>query len=297
MNQATTGSRGQVSPYHPGERHVQQLVGVREEAETRGRRMLTADINSQQVQFFSQLPFLVSSHTDASGQPWAGLLTGEPGFVSVEPASQALRLDWRDAGNPTGISPRTGGDIGLLGIELATRRRNRINGTVVAADPGGVQVQIRQAYGNCPKYINRRPWPASLFSGPYTLSSSRGLDPRALTLATSTDTFFIATNSGPAGTDSNTGDSAWGSDISHRGGDPGFLRREGEQLVFDDYPGNNMFNTLGNITRYPPCSILLLDFEKGDFAQLAARGRVGHTGHGRSVFLQIEQTLYRTPDR
>ena len=52
------------------------------------------------------------------------------------------------------------------------------------------------------------------------------------------DTFFIA-SAHPEG----------GADASHRGGRPGFVRVTGQRsLAFPDYPGNNMFNTLGNLT-------------------------------------------------
>ena len=72
------------SPFHPGERAVQLAAGVREQAEQRGRRMLTAELNAQQVAFFRSLPFVITAHVDSAGQPWAGLLTGAPGFVDVE---------------------------------------------------------------------------------------------------------------------------------------------------------------------------------------------------------------------
>ena len=80
--------------------------------------------------------------------------------------------------------------------------------------------------------------------------------------------------------------------MSHRGGEPGFLRYEGGQLVFDDYPGNNMFNTLGNIERHPHCGLLLLDFDTGDIVQLAAIARIQHGDSGRSTHLDIQHTRH-----
>jgi predicted pyridoxine 5'-phosphate oxidase superfamily flavin-nucleotide-binding protein len=72
------------SPFRAGERAVQLRAGVREEAEIRGQRMLKRELNAQQRSFFTPLPFVVSAHLDGSGQPWAGLLTGDPGFIDVE---------------------------------------------------------------------------------------------------------------------------------------------------------------------------------------------------------------------
>ena len=296
MDQMTvTEPAMQASPFHAGERQVQHLAGVREEAETRGRRMLTPGLNPQQAAFFNQLPFVVYSHADVSGQPWAGLVTGEPGFISVDAQRTGIYLDLRQTHSPTGLAGAVGDHIGLLGIDLSTRRRNRVNGNVRVADPDHLQVHIEQGYGNCPKYISPRDWPGHLFAQAYTRLDSEGLNPRALALASRTDTFFIATSSGPDDGDAGTGTSAWGADISHRGGDPGFLRHEDGQLLFDDFPGNNMFNTLGNLARNPKCAVLLLDFDSGDIAQLIASGRVEPHGDGRRVVLDVRHTRLHSP--
>lgn len=292
MNHTALHSTVEPSPFHPGEREVQQRAGVREEAEKRGRRMLTADLNPKQMQFFRQLPFLVSAHTDTDGQPWASLVTGQPGFVSIDEDRYHCAVTPPSNGNPNGVTPRVGSNIGLLGIELSSRRRNRLNGTVFAVDDGRWRILIEQGYGNCPKYINERPWPAELFTRDFRPEEQPGLSDAARALATTTDTFFIATSSGSPNSDLDTQPGAWGADISHRGGEPGFLRSEDSQLVFEDFPGNNMFNTLGNLTRYAPCGLLILDFNSGDIVQLAARGGVEHRHDGRAVRLEVTATRY-----
>ena len=280
------------SPFHPGERDVQTRAGVRKEAEKRGQRMLTADLNPKQMQFFRQLPFLVSAHTDTHGQPWASLITGQPGFVAIDEDRYHCAVTPPTNGNPNGAKPRVGSNIGLLGIELSSRRRNRLNGTLFSADDGRWRILIEQGYGNCPKYINERPWPAELFAKKYRLEEAVGLSDKARSLVSTTDTFFIATTSGSATPDTDTQSSAWGADISHRGGKPGFLQSEDGQLLFEDFPGNNMFNTLGNIQRYPPCGLLILDFDSGDILQLSARGGIEHRHDGRTVRLDIIGTRY-----
>ena len=292
MTLAALKSTNDTSPFHPGEREMQERAGVRKEAEKRGQRMLTAELNPKQMQFFRQLPFLLSAHTDTEGQPWASLLTGSPGFVSIDEDRFHCSLTMPSGGNPNGVLPRAGSNLGLLGIELSTRRRNRLNGTVFQVEGDRWCMMIQQGYGNCPKYINERPWPAELFAGPYRVEEQAGLGEAAHALAVATDTFFIATSSGPDSPDTDTWPSAWGADISHRGGDPGFLRYEDGQLVFEDFPGNNMFNTLGNITRYPPCGLLILDFDSGDIVQLAARGGIEHRHDGRAVRLEVTNTRH-----
>ena len=46
-----------------------------------------------------------------------------------------------------------GKTIGLLGMEMHTRRRNRANGIITQAEQGCLHIQVTESYGNCPKYI------------------------------------------------------------------------------------------------------------------------------------------------
>jgi hypothetical protein len=66
-----------------------------------------------------------------------------------------------------------------------------------------------------------------------------------------------------------------GADASHRGGRPGSVRVLDEgRLAFADYPGNNMFNTLGNLIEYPrAASALPADVEESLRRFLAGRGK------------------------
>ena len=84
------------------------------------------------------------------------------------------------------------------------------------------------------------------------------------------DTFFIASRY------IEDGDAPYsGVDISHRGGAPGFtlVSHEG-QLLFPDYAGNRMFNTLGNIQEDPRCGLLFIDFASGDTLQLTGQAQI-----------------------
>ncbi len=63
-----------------------------------------------------------------------------------------------------------------------------------------------------------------------------------------------------------------GADASHRGGRPGFVRIENDgRIGFPDYPGNNMFNTLGNLAGHSRVGLLFVDFATGDLLQVAGR--------------------------
>ena len=275
------------SPFHPGERLVQTLSGVREEAEQRGQRMLSADINTRQQEFFEQLPFVVAADTDRFGQPWAGLISTLPGFFRFEENNHKLNLDWSFGNNLTAVQSQSGSSLGLLGIELHTRRRNRLNATVNKHDQQLWQLDIDQGYGNCPKYITERQWPAELFSGSYVLQQSATLNTSAMALIASSDTFFIASSAGPTKSTDSSQASAWGADVSHRGGEPGFLEFKNNKLYFEDYPGNNMFNTLGNLQQYPRCGLLLVDFNTGDLLQIAAKAALNISARESEVKREI----------
>jgi len=66
-----------------------------------------------------------------------------------------------------------------------------------------------------------------------------------------------------------------GVDVSHRGGPAGFvqveLQGDAHVLTIPDFSGNNMFNTLGNLSVYPRAGMLFVDFVHGDLLQVTCR--------------------------
>jgi len=285
------------TPFHPGEQTVQTTAGVRVEAEARGQRMLTSTMVDAQRQFFGELPFVVAARVDASGQPWAEFVTGAPGFISFA-ADGSVRID---RGRAAAASPfagsclavQPGHELGLLGIDLARRRRNRINGKVEAVSVGAIALRVEQGYGNCPKYISQRPWNAGLFAGDYLQQLSVNISPAVAAVIARSDTFFIGSSSGVAAVGDTIQPTAWGADISHRGGEPGFLQVDGNLLHFADYPGNNLFNTLGNLQREPRCGLLLLDFDSGEVVQINGRAALNWDADAQCFSVAVEVTAVR----
>ena len=215
----------------------------------------------QHREFFALLPYLFAGTIDAEGWPAATMLTGAPGFAhSPDPAT--LRIDaFVDRRDHAAAGLVVGREIGILGIDLATRRRNRANGHITALDDAGMTVAVRQSFGNCPRYIQRRA-ARSEPGSPGDVELFGSLDAEAAALIGGADTFFVASRSGPRGGD------AGGADISHRGGQPGFVRVEGGTLTIPDFNGNRYFNTLGNLLGEPRASLLFVDFARGDLLQL-----------------------------
>ena len=192
----------------------------------------------------------------------------------------------------------------MLGIEFARRRRNRINGTVsdVGHDDFGhdyVSLLIDQGYGNCPKYITKRDWDNGLLAGNYKVHRSDVVSDTVSKLVTTADTFFIASSSGPAVATDNQ-PQAWGADVSHRGGEPGFVELitadNNSTLYFDDYPGNNLYNTLGNLQAYPRCGLLFIDFTTGDVVQLAGTAELKHGPERFRIGVRITEVVHWQKD-
>lgn len=269
---AAAGGVVETATFHAGELALQVRAGSAERLAQAAPRFLRDHMPQQHRDFFAQLPFLVAGMVDAEGQPWAGVLAGPPGFAH-SPDEKLLRIDVRPpAFDPLAALLVDGAPIGLLGIEPHTRRRNRLNGWVREAGPGGFSVAVGQSFGNCPKYIQARraqwepgaPVAAATQQGP-------GLDGAARAVVAAADTFFLATAHPLAAEGASR---AHGVDVSHRGGRPGFVRVDGDVLTLPDFSGNLYFNTLGNLALEPRCCLLFLDHASGDCTWVAARGEV-----------------------
>jgi predicted pyridoxine 5'-phosphate oxidase superfamily flavin-nucleotide-binding protein len=216
--------------------------------------------------FFAQLPCLLVGAIDAAGWPLATLLTGRPGFVqSPDPVTLHVTA-LPDAGDPAAEALAPGREIGILGIDFSTRRRIRANGHIVERDATGISIAVDQSFGNCPQYIQLRNIASAEVESAAVASSPTEFfshfDEAARAAIAGADTFFVASRS-RAGEGS-----AFGADISHRGGRPGFVRVDGDVLTIPDFRGNHYFNTLGNLMAEPRVSLLFVDFETGDLLQL-----------------------------
>ena len=257
------------SPFHSGQHQVQERVGVRD-IEGWARKVVRDQMPAQHRAFHTALPFLVVAARDSEGRPWATLLAGPDGFVT-SPDPRSLVIDARPVpGDGLGDALVAGADIGILGIELATRRRNRVNGRIADDGSGAILFVVEQAFGNCPQYIREREWRRVPDAPAGTPMMGTCLTAAQAEWIRGADTFFIASGY------RDEGDSAaFGMDASHRGGERGFVRVVDEgRLEFPDYAGNNHFNTIGNLVLDPRAGFLFVDFETGGLLQLTGRATV-----------------------
>lgn len=253
------------STYHDGELAVQRQAGVEGMARRVGLSIKDTMALPAQA-FVRERPFVVVASTDTHGRVWASLLVGTPGFM--EPVDErTLRIDAAAiAGDPLVANLDTNSAVGLLLIDPATRRRMRVNGNALRQGNGTLLVTVQQAYANCPKYIQARDVMVVSKAASTTpvVHRSTQLTPTQQDWIASADTFFIA-----------TAHPARGADVSHRGGNPGFVHVLGSHtLLFPDYAGNTMFQTLGNIQANPYAGLLFVNWSNGSLLQLTGSATI-----------------------
>lgn len=274
------------APFHAGEIALQKAAGVHERLRQLGPRVIRDHMSDQHRKFFEQLPTLLVGSVDEMQRPWASMLAGLPGFMHT-PDSRRLRVNALPRRmDPLHAQLRIGASLGLLGIEPQTRRRNRMNGTVVSVDEQGFEVQVEQSFGNCPQYIQARTpqWVGESASPLTSQPEGSHLSVGAQVLIARADTLFIASAL-----------PGQGGDVSHRGGKPGFVRVEegmgGTVLTLPDFRGNFFFNTLGNIAAHGRAGVLVADHDDGSVLQITGLARIIESGAEVQSFAGAQRLL------
>lgn len=286
--------------FHEGELAVQERAGSRGMAAKVGHGIRTtvppvvADfLLTQRIAFVGTL--------DVAGRPWVSVLAGPAGFASA-PDEHTLRITATPApGDPlaenlgAGVHQADelarGTPVGVLVVDFATRRRLRVNGRGALRTGDEIHIDVEQVYSNCHKYIQTRAVASDAPARPLAdvgLQRGRGLSDAQRDWIRRADTFAIASAHRTAGVD-----------CSHRGGTPGFVRVDGNRLVWPDYAGNGLFNTLGNITAYPHAGLVFVDFDSGATLQLTGNAAVDWApehaaaapGAQRLVTFEVDETI------
>ncbi|MFF4038888.1 pyridoxamine 5'-phosphate oxidase family protein [Streptomyces sp. NPDC001816] len=293
-----------MSVYHAGSRAVHDLVGVRDRADHVGRS-LGQDIKPVAAAFLGLQPLLVvGAEAPETGRVWASALTGAPGFVRVTGPRQMSVVTnsgqgdqpegARGTARPTTYDPHLhdgdplttalktpGTHIGTVALDPRTRRRMRLNGRL-RPTARGFAVEADQVFSNCPKYIQRRESYETLTDRtPGTPHPLTELTHQAAEFIHAADTFFLATVH------------PGGADVSHRGGNPGFVQvRSPHELSWPDYSGNAMFLTLGNLRTDPRAGLLFLDWTTGTVLQLTGEAHTEFTADGeRTVRFTVAEAI------
>ena len=274
-----------MSEFHEGELAVQQLAGVRAEAD-RLSGMLAPPHLGGAARFLGERTFAALTGRDTEGRLWTSPLVGPPGFLDAEATTLRVRA-LPSPGDPLHDLP-VGQAVGLIVMDYARRRRIRVNGVLVEQGAEGLRVDVEQAFGNCPKYIRPRQLAADApqaDDGAATRGATLSAAQRELLV--STETFFLGTTHPERGVDT-----------SHRGGPAGFIRVEDGALWWPDYPGNNMFTSFGNLAVDDTAAVLVPDFGTGTSLLLSGRAAVEWVtagsagddgGTGRRVRFTVQQ--------
>jgi uncharacterized protein len=245
-----------LQPFHEGEIAIQEELNERDTALGNGR-LYEDRIMAQAHKFLSLQTFLILGHAKSDSIISTSTVFGQPGFVNIKNEGKNIVVDLRSHNNlatdPVLRELKVGDKIGILAIELSTRRRLRINGIVEHSGPAEFTVLVEESYPNCPKYIQKRSITIqeSTPSNPAPLSRGSSLTAEQLSVIQNSDTFFVSTYN-PKGN----------ADASHRGGIPGFIKISADgSLRIPDYPGNSLYNTFGNLKVNPHAGLLFWDFE------------------------------------
>jgi len=266
--------------FHDGELQVQEKAGVLSDARRVGQR-LRAAISPGAGTFLAERRLIVLAVEGEDALVWVTALSGTPGFLRPSGDGRKLTISASPAGtDPAAAALRPGSSVGLVAIDFAARRRFRVNGTVESIGSDLV-VNVHEAYANCPKYIHAyRPLPDGQSQEPAPQTADQ-LEDEQRRWVERAEFFFLGTVHPEAG-----------ADASHRGGRPGFVHVIGtRELIWGDYPGNKLFNSLGNAAVHPAAGLLFLHPENGSTLQLTGKLEIDWTPEAAATIPAAERVL------
>ncbi|HDR8112452.1 FAD-binding oxidoreductase [Bacillus thuringiensis] len=252
--------------FHSGERTVHDLLGVQKIANS-ASTMIQQTLPKKFMNFLNGQNSFVMSSMDQRGRVWSSFLAGNLGIIQAIEADIVKINTKINEGDPLFLNILQHKEVGILVIDFASRIRIRINGKVSIVYPdGNFEIKIEQVFGNCPKYIQARRFEYKAVEEIVNkkLHPLNTLNKKQQNWISESDTFIIASASFEGKMD-----------ISHRGGMPGFVHVINEKsIIFPDYSGNMLFNTLGNIFQNPNVGLLFFDFNTGGTLQITGEASI-----------------------
>ena len=276
--------------FHEGEIATQRRAGVEADAKRLEVMLDSPRLSQGATGFLASQQFIALTGRDRDGLLWISPVVSEPGFLHGQGNVLSVSSTPRD-GDPLHDMP-IGQQVGLIAVDFATRRRVRVNGKLLGADGAGMTVRVDQSYGNCPRYIHRRAIDVGGFAASPSIRARRAtlLQASDQAMISASDTFFLGTTH-----------PSRGSDASHRGGRAGFVRVDSPARIWwPDFPGNNMFNSLGNLAADDEGALLFVDFVTGASLHVTGTAQVRWTtpdaagddgGVGRTVAFSVDAVV------
>ena len=256
--------------WHKGELAIQERVGTDKRMAEIGPKFIREFMPEQHRAYFQNLSMLFIGYTDHYPQSRASVLFGTPGFIESLTETELVINTQNSMGDFIHQQLNIGDKIGLVGVEFDTKRRNRLNAVVTDISQKNITIKVLQSFGNCPKYIQSKAFRTNRAYGNFFTTTRSELNEPDKQLITNADTFFIASSFDDGKALNNRG-----VDMSHRGGESGFISINVKgQLLVEDYYGNGFFNTLGNLLHNPIASLLFFDWQNGHILQLTVSSEI-----------------------
>ena len=272
--------------WSPGEQAVHSLLHV---PTSKRQNPTAAGLPPAYGHRVSVSPLVAIGTLDDQGRPWTSIWGGERGFArpiaqgvlglqslvdkAYDPVVQAL---YGGVAEGELVRPEVDKLMSALSIDLETRDRVKLAGRMMVGAVAGrpesqvvgeaqLAMLVQESLGNCPKYLNKKTIRAHLPS-PRLVSSDLPLPPEALSLIEQADMFFLSSTNGQT------------MDTNHRGGPAGFIRvlsnspsengGDGVVLVYPEYSGNRLYQSLGNLHTNPSIGIAIPDYTTSDVLYL-----------------------------
>jgi ferredoxin-NADP reductase len=272
--------------WHPGEVAVHKLLNIPDH----GGKPTSRGMPQGYGYRIAASPLVAFGALDGEGRPWTTVLGGERGFSrpiqqgflgakslvdrNHDPVVEALLGPAPPEGE---LVPREV-PLSALSVDLENRDRVKIAGRLIAGvinSQGGtgsgvgeleMAVLVKETLGNCPKYMNKKVIREHLPS-PELVSDTLPLPKEAINLIEKADMFFLTTAHGAA------------MDTNHRGGPPGFIRVARNSpdevvVVYPEYSGNRLYESLGNLYLNPKIGIAVPDFDTSDVLYLTGTTKI-----------------------
>ena len=206
----------------------------------------------------------------------------------VSPAVLELGLEGLGASVAELLSGE-GANAAVLAIDYKDKLRIRVNGKGKFRY-GRLHLEVEESFGNCNMYISRPEQDSAaekaLARAAVAANDGIRLKPSERERIEGGRRFIMASAS------------SRGADVSHRGGEAGFVHATEREITFPDYPGNNMFATLGNLYEDGRCALLFPAYGEGRSLQIAGQAHVDTDAlsdddldTGRSIRIAIEHVI------
>ncbi|KAL7946122.1 hypothetical protein V8C42DRAFT_352991 [Trichoderma barbatum] len=233
-------------------------------------------------------PLVALGTLDNKGRPWTTIWGGEIGCIKLI-AEDVLRFDSKvDARHDPVFQTLLGSDtvktgnailsksgrgkmMAALTIDLEGQDRVKLMGRMLVGTEDkdgrvGVAMDIEESLGNCPKYLNRKEIVPNDMH-PTLIPQGLPLPQEAVDLIGSADTLFLSTTNGDS------------MDTNNRGGPPGFVRiiqnnEEGVVLIYPEFSGNRLYQSLGNLKVNRLIGIVIPDFTTSDVLYLTGSATI-----------------------